>query len=286
MSWIELQLVIPRRAVEAVSGRLFEDGAIGCQEDYLPGEKPPARQPWDTGPEPAPPDRILLRAWWESASRSHAQAATLKMLAALQIESEPRWIQVEDDGWSDAWKSACVRVMINDSLAVAPPWKAESGDLIVEPGMAFGTGDHPTTLSCLRAIVEHAVPGEACLDVGTGSGVLAICAARMGMKARGIDIDADSVRAAKSNALLNGVDIEADMTPMAGVDGRFELVVANLFAEVLVMLADDLKRVTKGHLSVAGVLSDRSEMVVSALAPMRLVRREEDGDWCHMGFEW
>ena len=279
-------MVVPRQAVEGVSGRLFEEGALGCQEDYLPGEKPPARQPWDTGPEPPRPERILLRAWWEAVNRVRTQEALAKILTELQLESEPRWVDVQDDGWADGWKSACERVVICDELAVAPPWKAEPGDIIVEPGMAFGTGDHPTTLSCLRAVVEHAVSGERCLDVGTGSGVLAVCAARLGMEARGIDIDPESVRAALSNAELNDVRIEADLTPLASVDGRFELVVANLFAEVLVMLAEDLKRITGRHLSVAGVLVDRADKVVEALEPMRVVRREVEGDWCHMGFEW
>lgn len=152
--------------------------------------------------------------------------------------------------------------------------------------MAFGTGEHPTTVSCLRAVQAHAVAGQRCLDVGTGSGVLAIAAARAGMEAWGIDIDPESVRAAHDNAALNGVSIRADETPLSEVEGRFDLVVANLFAEVLVMLSDDLKRVCGRRLAVAGVLSDRAESVIEALAPMSLVRRDDDGDWCHMGFVW
>jgi len=266
--------------------RLCEDGALGCQEDYLPGEKPPVRQPWDTGPPPPAPDRILLRAWWEVAHKVRAETAVLKTLAELSIDVAPRWFEVEDDGWADTWRAACQRIVVADELAVAPPWKAEEGDIIIEPGMAFGTGDHPTTLSCLRAVVHHASAGKRCLDVGTGSGILAVCAARLGMDARGIDIDPESVRAAHDNACLNDVQIEVDLTPLASIEGVFELVVANLFAEVLIMLADDLKRVTGGHLAVAGVLADRADKVVAALEPMRVVRRELEGDWCHMGFEW
>jgi ribosomal protein L11 methyltransferase len=106
------------------------------------------------------------------------------------------------------------------------------------------------------------------------------------MKARGIDIDPESIRATQDNARLNHVSVAADMTPLAEVVGSFDLVVANLFAEVLVDLSEDLKRVTGSHLAVAGVLADRAESVVEALKPMRLVRRELEGDWCHMGFEW
>ena len=83
---------------------------------------------------------------------------------------------------------------------------------------------------------------------------------------------------------LNGVSIRADRTPLANVDGLFELVVANLFAEVLIALSTDLKRVCARRLVVAGVLADRADAVIDAMRPMRVDRREEEGDWCHLGF--
>ena len=275
-----------RRWVDALSTRLFEAGAVGCQEDYLPGEAPPVRQPWDTGPSAPIPDRILLKAWWEYPTLAQIKGDIPPILESLGIHDSPRWVEVVDDGWAETWKASCDRVTICEGLAVAPPWKAMPGDIVIEPGMAFGTGDHPTTLSCLRAVVDRAEKGKRCLDVGTGSGVLAICAARYGMDARGIDIDPESIRATQDNARLNNVSVAVDMSPLADVVGSFDLVVANLFAEVLVDLSEDLKRVTGSHLAVAGVLADRAETVVEALKPMRLVRRQLEGDWCHMGFEW
>ena len=286
MSWVELQLTLPRRAAERISSQLFELGAIGCQEDYLPGEKPPVRQPWDTG-SPAPePVRLLLRAWWETADSDVAEAKVQALLAGDTEIENASWRSVADEGWEESWRAAVQRIEVCDGLAISPPWLAQPGDLRIEPGMAFGTGDHPTTISCLRAVLSHAVEGERCLDVGTGSGVLAIAAARKGMDAWGIDIDPESARAALENAHLNDVQIRADLTPLEAVEGQYDLVVANLFAEVLVALAGDLKRVTGGHLAVAGVLADRADTVVQALSPMRVVRREVEGDWCHMGFAW
>jgi len=204
----------------------------------------------------------------------------------LGSSAQPEWLAVQEEDWSEGWRQACERVVVSPTLAVSPPWKAEDGDLIIEPGMAFGSGEHPTTLSCLRAIEGCAVEGERCLDVGTGSGVLAIAAARLGMEAWGIDIDPESERAAHQNAGRNGVGIRADLTALHAVSGRFELVVANLFAEVLVALADDLKRVSGRNLAVAGVLKDRAHTVVDALQPMRLISQETEGDWCHMRFGW
>jgi ribosomal protein L11 methyltransferase len=265
---------------------LMDAGAVGCQEDYLPGEKPPTRQPWDTGPLAPEPERLVLKAWWAAGDRSKAEAQVDALLAEAEDVERVSWVQVVDESWEESWRAAAVRIEVCEGLVVAPPWLAQPGDLIIEPGMAFGTGDHATTLSCLRAVMRQRVVGERCLDVGTGSGILAIAAARIGMVAWGIDIDPESARAATDNARLNGTEIQADLTPLAAVDGRFELVVANLFAEVIVALSTDLKRVASRHLAVAGVLADRADLVVEALAPMRLVRRDIEGDWCHMGFEW
>ena len=279
-------MVVRRRRSDTVSHALFELGAVGCQEDYVAGEQPPVRQPWDTGPLAPEPERVLLRAYWELEAAESARAALPSVLMDLGSTAQPEWLAVQEQDWSEGWRQACERVVVSPTLAVSPPWKAEDGDLIIEPGMAFGSGEHPTTLSCLRAIEACASPGERCLDVGTGSGVLAIAAARRGMDAWGIDIDPESERAAHDNASLNGVTIRADLTPLHAVTERFELVVANLFAEVLVALAEDLKRVAAKDLAVAGVLADRAHTVVEALHPMRLTSEDIEGDWCHMRFSW
>ncbi len=275
---------MPRGCIDIVSATLFELGAIGLQEDFLPGEQPPVRQPWDTG-SPAPlPKHALLRAWWNQADVAMAQRGVATALQGMEGVGEPLWQNQTDDGWADAWRARCIRIEVAPGWAVAPPWLAEPGDLIVEPGMAFGTGEHPTTRYCLGAVVRHARAGERCLDVGTGSGVLAIAAARLGMSCWGIDIDPEAARAARENADRNKVRIRADETPLDQVDGEYALVVANLFAEVIVSLATDLRRVCSERLVVAGVLADRAHMVIDALAPMELAHRVDEGDWAHMEF--
>ena len=283
--WVEMQLVVPRERVDDVSAFLWEHEAVGVQEDHLPGEAPPPRQPWDTGPPAPEPARVLLKAWWPEAVADGARIALARAVAGWKGIPAPDWSVVDDQDWAEAWKQGFTRLVISERLAVAPPWEAHEGDLVVEPGMAFGTGEHPTTHACLEAVDRLARAGGSCLDVGCGTGVLAILAARRGMDARGIDIDADAVAASMENAARNGVEVVFDDTALEKVPGSYDLVVANVFAEVLVQMAPHLSRLTDGRLVLAGILADRAELVIDALFDMRLVSRKQDGEWVCLEFD-
>jgi ribosomal protein L11 methyltransferase len=276
-SWTELRLVVPRGQSGAASGLMWELGAIGVQEDYLPGEAPPARQPWDTGaPPPQPPD-VLLRGWWEGDGQRAQRSLTERVADWLRVEG-PTAHPVQADDWAESWKQGLTRVVVGE-LAVAPPWLAEAGDLVIEPGMAFGTGEHPTTRRCLEGVQRNAQAGATCLDVGCGTGVLALAAARLGMTATGIDIDPEATRASRDNARENSLAADFSVTPLSELVGPYDLVVANVYAEVLVGMAPDLRRLTGGRLVLAGILADRAPAVEAALAPMRVVLRQQDQDW-------
>lgn len=283
--WVEMRLVVPRERVEEVSAAVLDLEAAGVQEDYLPGEAPPPRQPWDTGPAAPEPPRVLLKAWWPDALADGARIAVARAVAGWRGIRAPDWGIVDDQDWAEAWKAGFSRIVISDRLAVAPPWEAEPGDLVVEPGMAFGTGEHPTTRACLEAVDRLASPGGACLDVGCGTGVLAILAAQRGMESRGIDIDADAVNASRENAERNGVQVAFDDTALEDVEGEYQLVVANVFAEVLVTMAPHLSRLTSGRLVLAGILADRAALVEDALFDMRIVSRKVDGEWVCLELE-
>ncbi|MEC8424351.1 MAG: 50S ribosomal protein L11 methyltransferase [Myxococcota bacterium] len=283
--WAEMRLVVPRERVDDVSAVVLELEAVGVQEDYLPGEAPEPRQPWATGPVSPEPARVLLKAWWPESVADGARVAVARAVVAWRGIEAPEWTLVDDQDWAEAWKAGFGRIVISERLAVAPPWEAEAGDLVVEPGMAFGTGEHPTTRACLAAVDRLAVPGGRCLDVGCGTGVLAILAALRGMDARGIDIDPDAVTASQENAGRNQVDVVFDATPLASMEGSFDLVVANVFAEVLVEMAPHLSRLTEGRLVLAGILADRATLVEEALFDMRVVSRLRDGEWVCLEFE-
>lgn len=283
--WVEARIVLDRDRIEAVSDLALALGSVGLQEDHLPGEAPPPRQPWDRGPAPPPTARALLRAWWEAAAAPAARAGLEARLAGLPGVEAPQWEAVVEADWGEAWKQHFHRIEISPALAVAPPWEARPGDLQIEPGLAFGTGEHPTTRAILEVIARCARPGQRCLDVGCGSGVLALAAAKLGMQAWGVDTDPAAVRSSEEAARVNGLPARFDQTPLAAVTGRFDLVVANLFAEVLVALAADLKRVSGGRLALAGILADRAHTVEAAFADLRLVARRAEGDWVALEYQ-
>lgn len=270
-------MAVSREALPAASARLLELGATGLQEDFLPGEAPPPRQPWDSGPPPPLPARALLRAWF---AEGDVDQLSVDELWPGAPPAELEWQQDED--WAQSWKAGFTRLVFADGFAVAPPWEAQPGDLVIEPGMAFGTGEHPTTRACIAGVLRNAVDGGRCLDVGTGTGVLALAAVRRGMTARGIDIDADAVTASIENSARNGIHAEFDDTPLDRISGSWDLVVANVYAEVLCQLAPELRARTGGRLLLAGILADKAEAVVAALAPMQVVHEEREGDWVYL----
>lgn len=282
--WAELRVVVERPQIEAVQDLLMSMDALGLQEDLLPGELPRLQQPWEDGPPPPAAERALIRAWWPSEGFAERFPGIAEALAGRRGVGAPAWDLLDDQDWAEGWKRAFHRIELSPRLAVAPPWEARPGDVVIEPGLAFGTGEHPTTAAVLAAIDRLALPGGTCLDVGTGSGVLALAAARLGMRAWGIDTDPDAVRSALEAARTNGLEARFDDTPLARVPGRFDLVVANLFAEVIVDLAPHLAQVTGRNLVLAGILADRAHKVEAALSGLKLARRQQDGEWVSLEY--
>jgi ribosomal protein L11 methyltransferase len=208
--------------------------------------------------------------------------------AAVSIDSATTWewrFESVDESVADAWREFARPVTAAPGLEVRPAWitgvpEQDGITLLIEPGATFGLGDHPTTVLSLRALVGMIRPGDRVLDVGCGSGVLAIAALRLGAgTATGIDISPAAVTVTLENAARNGVDVDVSTTPLADVTGTFDVVVANILAPVLVDLADDLRRITGRVLIVSGVLEGGFDHVVAALAPMEVVDVETLDGW-------
>jgi len=204
----------------------------------------------------------------------------------------------DDADWKDKWKEYFKPTKVSKSIVVKPAWEpyapAEGEHVIeIDPGMAFGTGTHETTSMCLAMIEKYLRKGMTVLDAGCGSGILSIAAAKLGAsKALGIDIDEDAVRTANENIALNGC---ADTASAAVGDvtkesfGAFDLVAANLMAELLVLIAKGLADSLKagGVLVASGILIEKDKMVKAALAEagLREIETERKGEWEALAFE-
>ncbi len=279
-AWQAYAVTLPRPAVAAVGKGLLALGATGLQEDLPAGVTAKFRQPWDTGPMPRAPKKVRLRAWFDARPGEDAMTA---VLAGWAYEDEEWVVQAEED-WAEDWKRNFQPVVVSERLVVAAPWHDVPGALIIEPGNAFGTGEHPTTRACLRAVDRFARPGGTLLDVGCGSGILALAGARLGMTARGVDIDPDAVVAADTAARANKLDVAFDTAPIEAIEGRYDLVVANLFAEVLVALAPEILRVSAGPIALAGILADRADTVRSAFAERPVLADETEEGWVSLWY--
>lgn len=271
-SWPRLTVRLPRRARPAVGKALLALGATGLQEELPPEAPRQFRQPWDKGRGPKPPPDVMLVAWFDTRPDD---AAVRRAVGGRTVE----WAEEAEADWAEGWKAAFQPVHISERLVVAAPWHGVDGAVLIEPGLAFGTGDHPTTRACLRAVDQFATPGATLLDAGCGSGILALAGAKLGMRAEGVDIDADAVRSAQEAAALNGLDAVFSTTPIGALTGPYELVVANLFAEVLVALSADLLRLSGGPIAMAGILADRADLVRAAFASRPVLVDEAEGDW-------
>lgn len=200
----------------------------------------------------------------------------------------PSRFEEVDAAVADTWRQFAEPINVDHDLVVQPAWVAFAPPrdgatvLVIEPGSTFGMGDHPTTRLTLVAARRWVQPHTRVLDVGCGSGVLAIGAMVFGAaSAVGIDIAPAAVPVTLENARANGVTVDVSTTPLEDVEGEFELVLANILAPALVALAPHLRRVLApaGTLVVSGILAEAHQHVLDALAPLEPVHTDILDGW-------
>jgi ribosomal protein L11 methyltransferase len=207
----------------------------------------------------------------------------------LQVEER------KEEDWANAWKAYYGIQRMGEHIVIKPSWleyEPQRGDIILDldPGMAFGTGLHPTTRLCLMALEKYVQPDTNILDLGTGSGILAIAAAKLGgpqTKLTAFDTDAVAVDATRQNVERNGLSQQITVGQGSAVAARdeapYDLIVANILAGVIIELAPALYGLLKpgGTLLSSGIIVDRGESVVQALelAGLPVQKREQEGDW-------
>ena len=212
------------------------------------------------------------------------------------LETPPRWRRarrLREEDWRDSWKRYFRPRRIGQRLLVKPSWAtyevtADDAVIEIDPGMAFGTGQHPTTAMCLRALERRLRPGTDVLDLGTGSGILAIAAARLGARrVLALDIDPQAVEAARQNAAANGVqdavEVREGTLPEGARGERFDLVVANISGVTIERLAPTFADALRdgGTLIVSGFLEDAADGLSRVLgeAGLRVERVDAEGVW-------
>ena len=262
MPTFSLTVDVERARAEDVAAELFDLGASGVE--VRDGEA----TPMPGVPVPAQDRAILVAFFAERAVADEAAAAHGGDVAV-----------VPDEDWGESWKKglgplAVGRAFVRPSWvdAPVPPGMAE---IVLDPGMAFGTGTHPTTALCLAALSQllAARPGASVLDVGTGSGLLAIAARKLGAgRVAANDVDPVAVEVARENAERNGAALELTAAPIEAIDGPFDLVVANILANTLVELAPAIaaRVVPGGRVLLAGILVPQEDDVRAAYVALGL----------------
>ena len=284
-TYLSLTVELPEEASEAVQDLLHESGALGLEVR----DREAPLMPGVRGPNPG--EAIIIGYFDERDTAESARDEVTSSFpeAKLSLDEQPQ------QDWSNEWKSLIKSVHVG-RLWVGPPWdkaNAPAGtvQLVIEPKMAFGTGDHPTTSLCLAAVdaymAEH--PGAAVLDVGTGTGVLAIAAKKLGAgRTVATDNDPVSVELAQENQTENGTpDIEVSGKELTQVEGTFDLVLANILANTLIELAPLIVAKTKDRLVLAGVLSHQRADVEAAYRNLGLtvLTGATQGEWVRIDLQ-
>ncbi len=264
--------------MEAISEVFLELGLSGVVLDD-PGMEP--LEGWGEDAVPRP-DRYAVTGYFPMTDTLNRQQQRLENLLADRLPEEPgRSIRIaysfiEEEDWAEAWKSFFHPIRVSERFVVKPTWRdytpaADEIVLEIDPGMAFGTGMHPTTVLCIRALESVVRPGMSVLDVGTGSGILALASAKLGAsRIVGVDMDPMAAAIAGRNLRLNGVDC-----PFMMVAGRLvesirmqaDVVVANILTEVILTLSKTVREVMapKGALICSGIVEAKAPQVVQAL---------------------
>ena len=291
-AWVELTVRLALADAELVADALgaMSDGGVALEPRIQPSDDVDFAYELE-------PAGATVRAFLPAPLTPRERRALRRRLAALPLRAplpRLRYRPVEDLDWSAIWREHFTALRVG-RLVVHPSWEPAEGEALaisLDPGRAFGTGQHATTRLCLAAIERECGPGDAVLDLGTGSGILALAAARLGAaRVDALDTDPDAVEAARENARRNGLEASVRVSrgtldAQHGADGAYDLMAANISAGVVCELLPAMARALRagGRVIVSGFMDDRVREVVAAARGAGLlepaVERDEDGEWC------
>jgi len=288
VKWSELSIHTKNEAVEAISNILHEAGASGVViEDSAEFAKPREDQYGEIyalNEADFPKDGVIVKAYLSESSFLNETVEEIKAaitnLTNFNIdigENVVSIVEVNEEDWATAWKQYYHPVKISERFTIVPTWEeyapVSTDELIIEldPGMAFGTGTHPTTVMCLQGLEKVVKEGDTVIDIGTGSGVLSIGAALLGAKSvHALDLDEVAVRSAQENIVLNKVDDKVSVfhgNLLDTVKEPADVVVANILAEIIMSFTDDAFSIVKpgGLYVTSGIIGAKRDDVKATL---------------------
>lgn len=295
MNWLEVSLTVNGELAEAVADVLarFAPNGVTTEQavDFVNDED-----------EGTPVGPVTVRAFLEADDKLEETRQKLEKslyyLGMIQPLPAPVFTMIPDENWMEAWKVHYHPIAIGKRLIIVPAWltspDANRVPIKIDPGMAFGTGTHPTTQLCLELLESFVPTGRKVIDVGCGSGILSIAALKLGASfALGVDIDEASVKASRENADANGIPMDQFAIGRGSVpevlSGKFgirnaPLVLANILAPIIIRLFDmGLAKVASpgGALILSGILADQAAGVIASAEThgLKLEERHQLGDW-------
>jgi len=300
--WVEISIEIDQHLQDALSNFLIELGSAGVivDEEIL--------DPLLVKIRPEVKDHKLTYAYLKKDNQFLQKIKSLdrylKSLMKIHSFKDPPQMKskiIYEEDWNKKWQTFFTTTRIGKHIIIKPSWELflpEAGDIIIEmdPGMAFGTGTHPTTRMCLKAIENLALYGTkpiySMLDVGIGSGILSIAAAKLGIKKIvGIDIDPIALRHAKQNIEKNNVAdrVEIREVSLRKLEDRFDLVVANILSDVIIRLRKDLYNHLEdnGILILSGILAENEQKIEKKFISKKssLIEINQDTEWICLVFQ-
>ena len=302
-TWIEVRVITKSEALEPISGIFYsldcKGVAIEDPEDILGREQGPLT--WDFADINVLEHKgkvAVVKAYFAEEDNIedvleyvNERLTELKEMGIDLGEAKVEHEKMHEEDWANTWKQYYKPSKVGEKIVVKPIWEeyeAKDGELVVDldPGMAFGTGTHETTRMCIQALERYVKEESTVFDVGCGSGILAIAAAKLGAKlAVGVDLDPVAVESSIENVgynNLNNIEIlHGNLVEV--IDGKADIVVANILAEIICILTDDVKRVLKdgGVFITSGIIHDRVDMICEKLEAtgFEVVEKNRDGEW-------
>lgn len=301
MKWTEVQIKTTSENEDIISDILYRYGATGLTivDPNDIAELSRTEKDWDfvepdlinTGF-----DGIIIKAYYEM---EEGLEDTLKIIrdelenpVGKKAYGVMTTAQVDDEDWSDNWKNFFSTIIIDNKIIIKPSWEdyeEKEGDIVIQldPGMAFGTGSHETTMMCTRALNRYTKEDSTVFDVGCGSGILAIAAAKLGAKeVIAIDLDETCVKVSEENVVDNHVKDIVQVRHgnlLDVVSGKADIIVANIIAEIIVDMVSTLKDylVSEGIFICSGIIAEKLDMVKNALnnEGFNILNVEENNGW-------